>query len=375
MRKSLNFIRLLLLILCLTALLPGCAGGAVREPAPVEPAPLAEAEPEILPEPELESEPEPEVEPEAEPEDLSAEYILTFAGDCTLGDDVSWYGRPFSFIGRTGEDYGWPFRNVQEWFATDDLTFVNLEVVLSMEGKAANKTFRFHAPGEYVRCLTEGSVELVTVANNHTRDFGEEGYADMLNTLAAAGVSFVENESTLLLKTDSGLTVGVYAECFPDVKNPEKPAAAIAALREAGAEIVIYAPHWGVERYYHAYPGQIALGRACIDAGADIVFGSHTHVLENMEYYNGGVILYSMGNFSFGGNPSAPDKDTALISQKVIREADGSVHLGETTVVPCSLGSVDGLNNYQPTPLEEGSKHYERVLKILDGSFKGIKSK
>ena len=77
------------------------------------------------------------------------------------------------------------------------------------------------------------------------------------------------------------------------------------------------------------------------------------------------MIFYSLGHFSFGGNTWVSDTDTAVIQQQVIRQPDGTVTLGETIVIPCCASSADGINNYQPTPLEEGSAAYERVMEKL----------
>ena len=110
---------------------------------------------------------------------------------------------------------------------------------------------------------------------------------------------------------------------------------------------------------------------AAIDAGADIVFGTHPHVLQPIEYYADGVIYYSLGNFSFGGNGAPDDYDTALLQQEVIRQPDGTVELGELTRIPACISSIPERNNFQPTPMEPGSEAYDRVLSKLDGSFAG----
>ena len=88
-------------------------------------------------------------------------------------------------------------------------------------------------------------------------------------------------------------------------------------------------------------------------------------MLQPVEQYNGGIIYYSMGNFSFGGNIYPKDYDTVLIQQEVIRHPHGAVTLGETTIVPCSVTSEKGHNNFQPTPCEEGSEQHVRIMKKL----------
>ena len=108
-----------------------------------------------------------------------------------------------------------------------------------------------------------------------------------------------------------------------------------------------------------------------LDAGADIVFGSHPHVLQPIEEYGGGIIFYSLGNFSFGGNGAPKDYDTALVQQEVIRDAEGTVSLGQLSIVPASVSSVAERNNFQPTPYEPGTEEYNRVLSKLDETFSG----
>ena len=87
------------------------------------------------------------------------------------------------------------------------------------------------------------------------------------------------------------------------------------------------APHWGVEGSYRPTQEQMDLAHAAIDAGADIVWGSHPHVLQPIEEYKDGLILYSMGNFCFGGNGAPEDLDTVLIQQEVVKTPDGRVSL------------------------------------------------
>ena len=173
-----------------------------------------------------------------------------------------------------------------------------------------------------------------------------------------------------MVTTKNGLTIGLYAAVYYKL-DVEDMTAEITRLRRQGADIVIFAPHWGTEGTYHPTAEQERVGRAAIDAGADIVFGSHPHVLQPIEEYNGGIIFYSLGNFSFGGNGYPQDYNTALVQQEVIRDGDGSVRLGQLTIVPASVSSVSDRNNFQPTPYAPGTEDYNRVLSKLDGTFSG----
>ena len=107
--------------------------------------------------------------------------------------------------------------------------------------------------------------------------------------------------------------------------------------------------------------------QGAIDAGVDIVYGHHPHVLQRIEEYNDGVIFYSMGNFSFGGNLQPTDLDSVLLQQEFIRDAGGNIRRGELTIVPVCISSAPPINNFQPTPYPEGSEEYQRVMDKLNG--------
>ena len=296
-------------------------------------------------------------------------FTLTFAGDCTLASDPGAYNSEHGFIRTIGNDYGYPFRNVLDYFEGDDFTIVNFEGVLADSGSPANKLFTFRGPTAYTQILTSSSVEGVTLANNHTEDYGKAGYESTVKSLGEAGVWFVEENKTQLLTTESGLVIGLYADAFDfstaDIQKNVK------SLRDQGAEIIICAFHWGVEGSYRPTAEQKKFAHAAIDAGADIVYGHHPHVLQPVEEYGDGYIFYSLGNFSFGGNNFPKDLDSAIIQVHLIRDEDGKVVLDGMTWIPVSISSMEVQNNFQPTPYKEGTKAYDRVISKLDGTFTG----
>lgn len=354
-----------IVLLLTAALLCGCTDAPLETESATEP--LVESSEAATTEATVPETTEPTAPIETEPQE--ERFTLTFAGDCTLGSNPANYHALASFPNLVGEDYGYPFRNVLEYFENDDFTMVNLEGVLGLVGYPAEKTFTFRGPAEYVNILTENSVEAVTLANNHSLDYGRAGYESTTNLLTEAEVTYVEKDSSALYTTESGLTVGLYAASF--VIDQSDLEAEVAALREQGAEVVVFAIHWGAEGYYYPLSHQVQQAYDAIDAGVDIVYGSHPHVLQKIEEYNGGIIFYSMGNFSFGGNHHPNDMDTVVLQQEVIRYPDGTVSLGELTIIPACISSTSVNNNFQPTPYEVGSAAYERVLSKLDGSWTG----
>ncbi len=349
------------------------------EPAVTTPVPTTTPEPTTTPAPTTTPQPTttapdttPEITttpPETTPEPQPTHYTLSFVGDCTFANVQGTTGA-HTFVGTVGDDYAYPFADVVDIFQADECTFINLECVLSTRGKQANKMFTFRGKPEYINILTLGSVEYAGIVNNHTMDYGKDAYDDTLAALDGAGIHYVETKSTKIFTTANGLKIGVYAHNFPYETTGIKTA--IKSLRDAGAEIVVVNVHWGEEYYFKPNGTQKSIAHYAIEGGADIVWGSHPHVLQPIEYYKDGVIFYSLGNFSFGGNNNPADKDTAILQMDIIRELDGTVHLGEVNIIPCFVsGILTYGNDYQPVPMdpEVDKDAWDRVMRKLNGTY------
>ncbi len=300
--------------------------------------------------------------PETIPEDVYDTITISAAGDVTLGRDHS-YGYEKSFdheLEIRDMDYGYFLRNVKSIFEEDDITIVNLETTLTTAETKANKKFRFKADPSYVEILKQGDIEAVSIANNHTRDYLEQGYQDTLKNLEKAEIGYFGYEHRYIQEVRgirvglAGFTVWEAAE-----KQKEEIRQAIEALKAEGADIVILMFHWGIERDYYPNSVQTKLAHYSIDQGADLVLGGHPHVLQGIEEYNGKSIIYSLGNFSFGGNKNPSDKDSMVYVHR-FNFRNGELISQENEAIPCSISSVKERNNYQPTPLEGSEK--ERVL-------------
>lgn len=341
--------------------------------APTEPATeeVTEAPTEEPTEPPTEETTEPPTEEVTEPptEPQPETFTLSFMGDCTIGSAPNQFNVMYSILWYIKEDYGYPFRNVIDYISGDDLSVVNLEGTFCEPCPNSGAMFTFRAPTNYVNVLTENSIEAVSFANNHVMDYRQEGYDSTKATLDSVGMPYVEKDGSMLMTTDSGLTVGFYAISFAmDKKDMQQE---IAALKDQGAEVVIVSVHWGAEGSYRAAHTQTEIAYAAIDAGANIVYGHHPHVLQKIEEYNGGIIYYSLGNFVFGGHHWPQDLDSAILQQQIIRSPEGEISLGELTIIPVSCSSLPAQNNFQPTPYEAGSDKYERVMQKLSGTYTG----
>lgn len=304
-----------------------------------------------------------------ETEPQSVRYVLTFVGDCTMGNQKS-ASLSSGFIGTVGKDYDYPFADVIDYFTNDTATFINLEGTFTDSTYAEDKMFVFKGPKDYINILTQGSVEFANVANNHSYDYGQQGYQDTVGLLKEHGIAYGEHKKTTIFEVADGLKIGVYS--VAGAYNTNGVAENIKALKKAGADIIVACMHWGEEYYYVPNLDQVTIARAAIDAGADIVYGHHPHVLQKIEEYKDGIIFYSLGNFSFGGNSNPADKDTAILQQEFIRHPDGTLEMGELTIIPCYVSGIvqEWGNDYQPMPIPETDEEaYQRVLTKLAGKY------
>lgn len=296
----------------------------------------------------------------------SPEVSLTISvvGDCTLGTDENFnYSRSLnSYYEKYGADYF--LKNVKSIFEADDLTIANLEGTFTSLTTRADKTYAFKGPAEFVNILTGSSVESVTLANNHSRDYGPQSLTDTKKVLDDAGVVHFGYDETAVIDV-KGIKVGLVGiyELVDHKGREQQVKDNIAKVKSEGAQIVIVIFHWGIERDAAPNSNQTFLGRLAIDEGADLVCGHHPHVLQGVETYKGKNIVYSLGNFCFGGNSNPSDKDTMIFQQTFTITDDGVKEDNVTNIIPCSLSSETNRNNYQPTPAT-GSEA-ERILKKI----------
>lgn len=304
--------------------------------------------------------------PTPSPTPAPTTYTLSFIGDCTLAS--SQYNNDFE--NRMKGDTSYPFKNTVQYFKADDLTVANLECSFSNRSMTSDGTFYFLGPTSFSNILVDGDVDFVTTANNHRHDFGEAGITDTEAALDAVGVAHAGENETYVYDMD-GVKVGFYCLFNGLVPTADLVTKGVESLKQQGAEYIVCALHWGVEGSYQVTADQTAAAHAAIDAGANIVYGSHPHVLQKIEEYDGGIILYSMGNFSFGGNTAPRDRDTAIVQVKVTKSADGALSTDGYDIIPCCVSATAGVNDYCPKPYERDSEEYKRTLSKLDGTWKG----
>jgi poly-gamma-glutamate synthesis protein (capsule biosynthesis protein) len=254
----------------------------------------------------------------------------------------------------------WPIypRGIHEVMDAADLAMVNLECPFTERGEKLTKNFNFRARPELVKILEAASIDVVTLANNHLMDYGPEGLDDTIRTLDAAKIAwFGAGDRDKIARRPrtfkkNGVRVGFlgyYFQAPPDMLEPE---AVYAQKNRPGVggcyedlecmkkmvkddlhklvhkvDAAIPFFHWGKEGSYDVRDYQIELAHLCVDLGAKAVLGAHPHRLQGVEVYRGAPILYSLGNFMFGGNKDPDDKLSAIARLEIPKKGDVTCEL------------------------------------------------
>ncbi len=265
---------------------------------------------------------------------------LIGTGDITLSHGVA------RIMRERGEDY--PFAAIAPFLRQADIAFGNLECVLAVGGERLPKQFNFRAHPDGARVLQRAGFDIVSLANNHSWDYGKEGLAEMIGHLERAGVRQIgagrtlSEAHTLRVITVRGVRVGflAYLGMFPPLipLREKEPGVAMGYLplvrRDVTAarrqvDFLIVSLHAGIEGAPRRSPRQQSIARTAIDAGADMVIGHHPHVIQDWETYRGKPIYYSLGNFLF---PTRPSYRTAILVATLERGKPPRARLVEVEV-------------------------------------------
>ena len=293
------------------------------------------------------------------------EVVLTFGGDCILASDRGESGESDSFeqtVLQKGMD--WPFSGIKDLFSQDDLTLINLECVLhpSEEG-FTRRQHNFRGDPAYAAMLRRASVEVVNVANNHFVDYGYRGKQSTYLALEAAGVAYAGYEN-LYVREVNGFLIG-----FGGIRetiwlgNKKIMDTDIAELKAQGCDLIIYSLHFGIEYEEKHNELQTEMAQRAIDLGADIVVGTHPHVVQGIEQYQGGLILYSLGNLVFGGNRSLTVFDGLLVRVRVPFFSGGVRGDMEVELIPVATTGAIPANDFRPILLEGARK--QEVIQLI----------
>ena len=298
---------------------------------------------------------------------FSGEVTLSFLGDCTLGGESKAANSRGGFVQTAlREGYDYPFQNLKALLDSDDVTVVNLEGVLSdRKLDRVKKTFNFKGPADFATILPLGGVELAGLSNNHTMDYGAEGYADTQAALEAAGVAYFDSDHVAVWAHD-GVMIGFTGSAFSLSTGAQKNLRAqMEVLREVGCQLIVHSMHAGTEYERKPTSQQKTVAAHAVDMGADLIVGHHPHVVQGYELMDGVPVVYSLGNAVFGGNRDPRDYD-ALLLQAVFAYEDGVPVSVRLVFHPISVSGETAYNNYQPVLLTGDDA--QRVLEKMADS-------
>lgn len=288
------------------------------------------------------------------------EISLAFVGDIMFSRGVE------TNLRASGGSWDSLFDDVRDLLSEPDLSFGNLETPVSSRGSVIQKRFTFRSPPDALPALARSGIDVVSLANNHTLDYGPDALDDTERLVGEAGLGFggitrVGEPQVPLIREVRGLKVGVLFYCDPAQRyscaeefevydrrpaeaTPEAVARDIRALRPQ-VDVLAVLIHWGVEYDDGPRKQTQELAHTLVDLGADVVAGAHPHVQHPIERYKDGVILYSLGNFVFDQRTRLSTRVSRLVRVVVGRDGVRGVQL-----VPMEIDQ----GRYAPQPLLEG---------------------
>lgn len=303
-------------------------------------------------------------------QEYTGTVTITFLGDCTLGGEERTRSSARGFV-RTVEANGfdYPFRNLTVLTASDDITVANLEGVLSdrdLSKYKVRKQYNFLGSASYTEILKQGSVDCVTLANNHSHDYDNAGFSDTVKALESAGIAWFGPDNVAIWKNDEGLMIG-----FIGVSGSVSGRRASAYRRKAellqslGCSAVITVMHAGTE--YDPLPDgyQRQIVAQAVASGSSLVVGHHPHIAQGYALVDGVPVAYSLGNCSFGGNSGPRDHD-ALVLRTDLHFEEGELAGITLHFYPISITGKKSYNDYQPALLSGDDA--ARVLKKMEDS-------
>jgi hypothetical protein len=309
-----------------------------------------------------------QAENEKEPEDKLEQpqkITISFVGDCLIATSGGATNRVGSLNWTADQKpASYFFEKVADVFFEDDFTVANCENVFTDSAlspiKKSGKAFWFRSATKNASIFTSGGVDIVSIANNHTLDYGEQGFFDTVKALETAGLKVGYNNHPVIVEKN-GIRIGIiccdlwsyshYGRTVKQVKEIEP---------ETDIQIVFF--HGGQEKIHKPEGWKVAAARKIVDAGADLVIGSHPHVLQPVEIYRDVPIVYSLGNFVYGGN-TRPENRT-IIFQAFFEVFAGAVKISYD-IIPCYV-YTGNTNNWQPDKIVNRSEK-EKVLEFMNG--------
>lgn len=281
--------------------------------------------------------------------DYTGTVTITFLGDCTLGGEAMYRNHEKGFVNTLAQkDNAYPFKNLKRLTENDDITVANLEGVLTdRKLQPMDKVFVFSGQTSYTDILREGSVECVTLANNHSGDYGRSGKEDTIKALNRAGIAWLDTENVAICEIH-GIRIGFAGISITlNGSAGKRYREQIEALKAAGCEAVITLMHAGTE--YDMTPNvyQKRMTQKAVAYGSDLVIGHHPHVVQGYETIDGIPVVYSLGNCIFGGNTYPKDRRAIAVQVELCFE-ESELTLITLDFIPFLISGNPDYNDYCP---------------------------
>lgn len=251
---------------------------------------------------------------------------MAFTGDVIFAGNVE------TILKTNGYDY--PYREIAELLQKPDFTIANLETPITIRGDQQQKQYTYRSSPDALPAFKAAGFDIVNLANNHILDYGQDGLLDTIKALDAKEILHtgagknLEDAYRPVIVEKNGIKVAFlgFSHKVPDnswkagknqpgttqLYDPKQAIKTIEETRDK-ADLVVVMAHWGDEKAEKPLEEHRKMARSFIDAGADLIVGTHPHVLQGLEHYQGKWIAYSLGNFLFTTNDHAPSWETAVL--------------------------------------------------------------
>lgn len=287
--------------------------------------------------------------------DDSFSIKLSFAGDTMLASykDLTTPGSFNDYVNKKESTYF--LEKVVNIFKKDDFTVLNLENVLTDQqlpevSKSSEPAYWYKSKTSNINILSSSSVEGVSVSNNHTGDYGKEGKQDTINAIVNANLEYGDYNHIMYFKKNDFIVAVICKGLWIESQGNEIIKLIKEAEEKSDYQIVFF--HGGQERIHHPEEWKVRATRKLIDNGADLVVGSHPHVIQPREIYNNKEIVYSLGNFCYGGNRGPENRTIIYQMSLTIDDKTNTLLKEESNIIPCYV-YTGNINNYQPAPIED----------------------
>lgn len=253
------------------------------------------------------------------------------------------------------KDPSYFLEKVRDIFSNDDFTILNLENVLTDQElpetqKNTEPAYWYRSKTSNINILTTSSIEGVSISNNHTGDYGTDGKQDTINTITEANLEYGDYNHIMYFKKNNYTIAVICKGLWIESQANEIINLIKEAETHSDYQIVFF--HGGTERIHFPEEWKMNAARKLIDNGADLVIGGHPHVLQPREIYNNKEIVYSLGNFCYGGNQSPENRTIIYQMNLTIDTNTNELKNEQSNIIPCYV-YTGNINNYQPAPIED----------------------